>query len=42
MISYEGIFFEEEEEKVILSLEKKNLGLVNDKLHCTFKYHPTE
>ena len=42
MISYEGIFFEEEEEKIILSLEKKNLGIINDKLHCTFKYHPTE
>lgn len=42
MLSYEGIFFDEEEEKKIFSLEKKNLGLVNDKLHCTFKYHPTE
>ena len=42
MLSYEGIFFDEEEENLIFSLEKKNLGLVNDKLHCTFKYHPTE
>ena len=42
MLSYEGIFFDEEEENLIFSLEKKHLGLVNDKLHCTFKYHPTE
>ena len=31
-----------EEENLIFSLEGKHLGLVNDKLHCTFKYHPTE
>ncbi len=42
MLSYEGIFFDEEGENLIFSLEKKHLGLVNDKLHCTFKYHPTE
>ena len=42
MLSYEGIFFDEEEEKKIFSLEKKNLGIINDRLHCTFKYHPTK
>ena len=41
MLSYEGVFFDEEGENLIFSLEKKHLGLVNDKLHCTFKYHPT-
>ena len=42
MVSYEGLFFDDEYEKLIFSLEGKHLGIVNDKLHCTFKYRPTE
>lgn len=40
MISYEGLFFEKEEEKIIFSKEGRHLRKVNDHLHCTFKYHP--
>lgn len=42
MISYEGIFFEGETVDLIHSLEKEPLSNVNDKIHCTFKYHPSE
>lgn len=42
MVGYEGLFFDDEYEKLIFSLEGKHLGIVNDKLHCTFKYRPTE
>lgn len=42
MLSYEGIFFEGETEDFIHSLEKEQLPLVNDIIHCTFKYHPGE
>ncbi|MBR2712717.1 MAG: hypothetical protein IKE73_03315 [Bacilli bacterium] len=41
MISYEGIFFEEESEKLLYSLEEVHLPIINDKYHCTFKYHPS-
>lgn len=40
MISYEGIFFEGETADFIHSLEKNQLPFINDKIHCTFKYHP--
>ena len=41
MLSYEGIFFEDDMVDIIHSLETETLTKVNDKLHCTFKYHPT-
>lgn len=41
MLSYEGIFFESDVVDLIHLLETKRLAKVNDKLHCTFKYHPT-
>lgn len=40
MISYEGIFFDGESLDIIKSLEKEHLPMTNDKIHCTFKYHP--
>lgn len=42
MLSYEGIFFEGESLKLIQSLEKTHLPIVNDEIHLTFKYHPSE
>ncbi len=42
MVSYEGIFFEGETVDFIHSLEKNRLPIVNDKIHCTFKYNPSE
>lgn len=42
MVSYEGIFFDGEMAKLIHSLEEVPLEIVNDNLHCTFKYHPSE
>lgn len=42
MLSYEGIFFEGDAVKLIHSLETEKLAKVNDKIHCTFKYHPSE
>lgn len=42
MISYEGIFFDKETVKFIHSLEKNPLPIINDEIHCTFKYHPLE
>lgn len=42
MLSYEGIFFEEDTLDFIRSLEKTQLPIVNDEIHCTFKYHPEE
>ena len=42
MLSYEGIFFEGETVDLIHSLEKVRLPIVNDEIHCTFKYHPNE
>ena len=40
MLSYEGIFFEGETVDLIHSLEKEQLPVINDEIHCTFKYHP--
>lgn len=40
MLSYEGIFFEENIVNIIRSLEKKKLARINDEIHCAFKYHP--
>ena len=42
MLSYEGIFFEGETVDFIHSLEKEQLPIINDEIHCTFKYHPSE
>ena len=42
MLSYEGIFFEGDSVDFIHSLEKNQLPIVNDEIHCTFKYHPSE
>ena len=40
MLSYEGIFFENNMVDLVHSLEKQKLAKVNDEIHCTFKYHP--
>lgn len=40
MLSYEGIFFDSDTEQLIHLLEKPRLDVVNDEIHCTFKYHP--
>lgn len=42
MLSYEGIFFESDMVNLIHSLDIEKLPKVNDKIHCTFKYHPSE
>lgn len=42
MLSYEGIFFDEYMVNIIHSLEKEKLAMVNDEIHCTFKYHPSD
>lgn len=42
MLSYEGIFFEGAEVELIHSLEKVTLPVINDEIHCTFKYHPDD
>ncbi len=42
MLSYEGIFFDEDTIKLIHSLETNTLEEVNDEIHCTFKYHPNK
>lgn len=42
MISYEGLFFEEESVKLIHSLDTNKLEKANDEIHCTFRYHPSE
>ena len=42
MLSYEGIFFDEESINIIHSLESSKLEKVNDEIHCTFKYHPSD
>ncbi len=41
MVSYEGIFLDEESIELVHSLEKDKLALVNDEIYCTFKYHPS-
>jgi len=40
MIKYEGIFFENDACNQIHSLETNKLPIVNDVIHCTFKYRP--
>lgn len=40
MLSYEGIFFDSATEELIHSLENPKLPVINDEIHCTFKYHP--
>ncbi len=40
MLSYEALFFDEEMLKIIYSLETNHLEIVNDIVHCTFRYHP--
>ena len=40
MLSYEGIFFDSTTEEFIHSLENPKLPVINDEIHCTFKYHP--
>ena len=40
MLSYEGIFFEGETVDLLRSLETNKLDVVNDEMHCTFKYRP--
>ncbi len=42
MISYSGIFFLDEEKQKLQNIEKTFLGTLNDELHCTFKYKPSE
>ena len=42
MVRYEGIFFDDDTVDFIHSLEKNHLPIVNDEIHCTFKYHPEE
>lgn len=42
MLSYEGIFFDKDMTELIHSLEKEKLERVNDEIHCTFKYHPSD
>ena len=42
MIDYEGIFFDDEEVKKIQSYELNHLGCINDCVHCTFVYKPTD
>ena len=41
MVKYEGLFFDEETEKFIHSIEENRLEFVNDRIHCTFQYQPT-
>ncbi len=42
MLSYEGLFFDQETVDLIHSLEEKQLPNINDEIHCTFKYHPSK
>lgn len=42
MVSYQGIFFEKDMAELIHSQEKEKLEIVNDEIHCTFKYHPVD
>ena len=42
MVNYEGIFFEGNTVELIHSLEETRLPIVNDEIHCTFKYKPSE
>lgn len=40
MLSYEGIFFDKENIEIIHKEEKEQLEIINDEIHCTFRYHP--
>ena len=42
MIYYEGLFFDDENAKKILSLEKHKLDFRIEVIHCTFKYLPSK
>lgn len=42
MLSYEEIFFDENALKIIKANELYHLPILNDIIHCTFKYHPLE
>lgn len=42
MLSYQGVFFEGEMLAIIYSNEAKHLPVINDEIHCTFKYCPSE
>ncbi len=42
MVKYEGIFFDKFIEELILATERIHLGDINDILHMTFKYKPSE
>lgn len=42
MVYYEGLFFDGEDLEKILSLEEEKLDYINDVIHCTFKYRPSE
>ena len=42
MLSYEGLFFDNDMVEIIHSLETDPLELINDEIHCTFKYHPSD
>lgn len=41
MVNYMGIFFDKEQSELIMSLQPTKLEKVNDEVHCTFKYKPT-
>ena len=42
MVTYEGIFFEGDAAELIRFLEPVHLKRPIDKLHCTFKYRPSD
>ena len=41
MVYYEGLFFDDDNVKKILSLEKHKLDFRIEVIHCTFKYLPS-
>ena len=42
MVRYMGIFFEGEQAELIKTLQPTKLEKMNDEIHCTFKYKPTD
>ena len=42
MVKYEGLFFEDKDVELIHSLEEGRLDTINDEIHCTFKYRPSD
>lgn len=40
MLSYEGLFFDKKTAELLHSLEENQLAKINNKIHCTFRYHP--